>query len=289
MDNRKITASQIDQNAADNSQQAFIVDHDYHIHSQLSSCSKDPEQTTAFILRNAKEKGYKRICLTDHFWDERVEGSSRWYAPQNYEHVCRSLPLPQEDGIEFLFGVETEMTKDNTIAISPERFDSFAFVIIPVSHFHMVGFSLSEEDAASDERRAEKFIEKLEALLAMPLPFHKIGLAHLANDTLGRRELDTYCKILQIINGSERLPAIFARAAEVGAGIELNTSCLDFRSSAEQDAVIKFYTMAKNAGCKFYFGSDSHHPGGFKKSKEVAENTVKLLGLTEADKFKLVV
>ena len=47
----------------------FPVDHDYHIHSKLSSCSKDPEQSTAHILEYAKEHGYRQICLTDHFWD----------------------------------------------------------------------------------------------------------------------------------------------------------------------------------------------------------------------------
>ena len=179
----------------------FTVDHDYHIHSELSACSKDPAQSTAHILQYAMENGYGQICLTDHFWDETVPGASRWYAPQNYDHVRKALPLPQAEGVEFLFGVETEMTKDNILGISPERYDAFDFIIVPVSHFHMVGLALSEEDAATVEGRANRFLTKLDAVLAMPLPHHKIGLAHLANDTLGGRDLSMYCQVLRQITG----------------------------------------------------------------------------------------
>lgn len=262
----------------------FPVDHDYHIHSKLSSCSKDPEQSTAHILEYAKEHGYRQICLTDHFWDETVDGASRWYTPQNYDHVRQSLPLPQAEGIEFLFGVETEMTKDNILGISSDRYDAFDFIIVPISHFHMVGFTLSEEDAATVEGRANRFLAKLEAVLSMPLPFHKIGLAHMANDTIGGRDLTMYCQVLRQITG-ERLRALFTKAAALGVGIELNTSCLAFRSEEEAQAVTDFYTVAKECGCKFYIGTDAHHPNQFVNQKDVAQRFIDRLGLTEKDRF----
>ena len=37
----------------------FTVDHDYHIHSTLSSCSNDPAQSTERILQYAKDNGLK--------------------------------------------------------------------------------------------------------------------------------------------------------------------------------------------------------------------------------------
>ena len=262
----------------------FPVDHDYHIHSKLSSCSKDPEQSTAHILEYAKEHGYRQICITDHFWDETVNGASRWYTPQNYDHVRQSLPLPQAEGVEFLFGVETEMTKDNILGISPDRYDAFDFIIVPISHFHMVGFTLSEEDAATVEGRANRFLAKLEAVLSMPLPFHKIGLAHMANDTIGGRDLTMYCQVLRQITG-DRLRALFTKAAALGVGIELNTSCLAFRSEEEAQAVTDFYTVAKECGCKFYIGTDAHHPAQLVGQKDVAQRFIDRLGLTEEDRF----
>ena len=44
----------------------YIVDNDLHIHSQLSLCSSDPEQTNERILEYAEENGLKTICLTNH-------------------------------------------------------------------------------------------------------------------------------------------------------------------------------------------------------------------------------
>ena len=81
----------------------YSADHDLHIHSKISSCSNDPEQTNARILQYAQENGFSTICLTDHFWDNAVEGASDWYFPQDYEHISAAKPLPQTDKIKFLF------------------------------------------------------------------------------------------------------------------------------------------------------------------------------------------
>ena len=75
----------------------YIIDHDYHIHSHLSLCSNDPLQTPENILSYAEKNGYLDICLTDHFWDETVEGAENFgfYKEQNYERLARALPLPR--------------------------------------------------------------------------------------------------------------------------------------------------------------------------------------------------
>ncbi len=55
----------------------FICDHDYHLHSGLSLCSDDPKQTPQAILDLSKANGFKKICLTDHYWDESVPKAGR--------------------------------------------------------------------------------------------------------------------------------------------------------------------------------------------------------------------
>ena len=106
----------------------MIVDNDLHIHSQLSRCSRDSEQTGEAILQYAQENGMKTICLTDHFWDETVEGASDWYAHQNYAHITQALPLPQAEGVRFLFGCETDMDKNLTVGLSGEKQELFDFM-----------------------------------------------------------------------------------------------------------------------------------------------------------------
>ena len=81
-----------------------FIDHDLHIHTELSSCSRDPEQNAAALLAYAQKNNFNTICVTDHFWDETVPGASGWYQPQNFEHITKILPLPEAEGIRFLFG-----------------------------------------------------------------------------------------------------------------------------------------------------------------------------------------
>ena len=157
----------------------FTYDHDFHIHSRLSSCSHDPEQSPEQILRYAEREGLKTIVLTDHFWDERVPGASKWYSKQDYPHICQSKPLPQSEGIRFLFGCETEMDKDLTLGCSRELMEELDFILVPTTHFHMTNFTMTEEMLATPETRAEWWVRRIDALLSMNLPFHKIGLAHM--------------------------------------------------------------------------------------------------------------
>lgn len=260
----------------------FIVDHDLHIHSCLSACSKDPEQTSEVILDYAKENGLKTICLTNHFWDDAVEGASEWYAPQTYQHLAVAKPLPKADGIRFLFGCETELNKDLVLGISPEKYDLFDFIIIPTTHLHFKGYTLSEEEAFNAQTRADVWIKRLDAVLNMDLPFHKIGLAHLTCTHLAPSREERLAVIDALPD--KELTRLFNKAAALGVGIEINGSDMKFQEG-EAETVLRMYRIAKKCGCKFYLGGDAHRHWNFENLKQVLEQAVELLGLTEEDKF----
>ena len=79
---------------------------------------------------------------------------------------------------------------------------------------------------------------------------------------------------------------MFLRAAKLGLGIELNYG--DFRFSDEEaDTVLRIFKIAKQMGCKFYFGSDAHNPTELLAAPPVFERTVDLLELSEEDKFHI--
>ena len=260
----------------------YIVDHDLHIHSQLSLCSKDPEQTAERMLKYAEDNNYKTICVTDHFWDETVEGASNWYSRQDFAHICEILPLPESKNIRFLFGCETEQNKFQTVGVSKERFDSFGFVIIPTTHFHMDDYTVTAEETATPQARANTWCRRFDELLKKDLPFEKIGIAHLTCGLIAR-EREIYLETLKLIPETEA-GELFTRAAKTGVGIELNASDMGFEPE-EQETVLRIYRIAKAAGCKFYCGSDAHHPKVFEYAKSIFENAVSLLELTENDKF----
>ena len=116
----------------------------------------------------------------------------------------------------------------------------------------------------------------------MDLPFHKIGLAHLTCKLIDRNR-ESYRRILGLLPEDE-LYRLFTKAARLGVGIELNASDMRF-SDEETELVLRPYRIAKKCGCKFYLGTDAHHPREFDNMKETFSRAIDLLELTEEDKF----
>lgn len=263
----------------------YIADHDLHIHSQLSSCSSDPDQTPQALLRYAQENGLKHICLTDHFWDPLVPGASDWYKPQDLDHITQSLPLPQAEGIRFDFGAETDMDQYGTIGIDRKTLDRLDFLIIPTTHLHMGGFTIDRN--AGTEERAKAWVKRFGILLDAGLPFHKIGIAHLTCELIHRDPADpfSHLKVLNRIPEADCL-RLFRRAERAGLGIELNFPIRDCPPGDARESLLRPYRIARRAGCRFYLGSDAHHPAELTKAKENFEQIIDTLGLTEEEKFR---
>ena len=263
----------------------FQIDHDLHIHSYLSTCCSKPEQNPKYILTHAKKHGYHKVCLTDHFWDSDVPGAPKWYAEQDYAHICEAKPLPQDENVEFLFGCETELNSDFELALTLEHFDNFDFVIIPTTHMHMKNVVVKEEDFESVEKRSKLWIDRFDAVLNMPLPFHKVGIAHLTCEYLGFPSYENFIAALEMIPDSE-MERLFTKAAVLGVGIELNGDSM-LQAVKMPDILLRPYCIAKQCGCKFYFGSDAHGQDGLVKSFDALEKVIDLLGLEESDKFEI--
>ena len=263
----------------------YIFDHDYHIHSKLSLCSQDEAQNKERILKYALDNGLGQICVTDHFWDISIPGATDWYKAQNYEWISQILPLPQAENVEFLFGAETEMTKDFVVGTHRATYDKFDFVIIPTTHLNNAGFGLSVKDAQTVEGRAHAWLEKVKALMYMDIPYHKVGAAHLACPLIAPASREDYLAVLDLLPENE-LVKRFTRAAEIGIGIELNSSDMSF-SEAEAQTVLRMFEIAKKCGCKFYLGSDAHHPDALDGAKAIFERAIDYLELKETDKFHI--
>ena len=263
---------------------AYIVDHDLHIHSYLSACSRNPEQNPERMHRYAVENGLHTVCVTDHFWDDAQGSGAPCYAPENLEEKRNMTgPLPRSDKARVLFGVETEMDRTMRLGLSREHFDCLDFVVIPTTHLNMMGLTLNKQEGGSTQSRANLWIKRLEAVLGMDLPFHKIGIAHLTCTTMAhwsrQTELEIYSKIPDM-----EIYRLMQQAAAVGLGIELNACSMNYRPE-EEDRILRFYRIAKECGCKFYCGSDAHQPHELDRARSLFEKAVKALDLQESDKY----
>ena len=259
----------------------YHLNQDYHIHSKLSLCSNCDEQLPRHILKYAEDNGFEQICLTNHFWDASVPDMSDWYRIQNYEHIAQDLPLPQSDRVTFKFGCETEMDKHFRIGIAREHFELFDFIIIPTTHLNMMGFTLDEEDDTL-ERRAQLYVRRFAKLLDMDLPENKIGIAHLACDLISP-VWEGHIKVLDMIPDSTFIE-LFDGAREKKLGIELNV-LIKLYSEEEFPHIMRPFVIAKERGCRFYFGSDAHNPEERVRAKADFAKIRDYLGLEESDRF----
>ena len=116
----------------------------------------------------------------------------------------------------------------------------------------------------------------------MDLPFHKVGIAHLTCGLIAPQRQE-FLDTLNLIPDDE-LKRLFAKAAKLGVGIEINAAGFGFPEE-ETDTIMRIFKTAKECGCKFYFGSDAHHPAAFETTLERLNRAVDLLNLTEDDRF----
>ena len=264
----------------------YVIDHDLHIHSKLSLCSSDPQQTASRILNYAEKSGYSRICLTDHFWDTAIPGSPEWYTIQNLDHIRQALPLPQSENVRFMFGCETEMDRHFTIAISEKTMEQMDFIIVPTTHLHMSGLTI-DTDIGFDEdgikRRRELYIERFAHLLDADLPFRKTGIAHLTCHLACKEPEDGIYRLIDGIS-DQVYRELFTSAAAKGLGIELNFDAFSYNET-QKESIYRPYRIAKACGCRFYLGSDAHHPKDLDCALANFREIVSALGLEESDKF----
>lgn len=200
----------------------YIADHDFHIHSTVSRCCHDENQTPEAILNYANECKFDKICLTNHFWDKNVKSEAEWIDEHDFSHVSSVLPLPYDNNVKFLFGCETDMDYNNVLGISKERFDDFDFIIVATTHLHLDGNTVRTK-ITTPEEAAFHWADKLEHLLSKDLPFRKIGIAHL---TTGHILKNRTAEALSLISDST-MYSIFSECSRKGAGIELNVKTID--------------------------------------------------------------
>lgn len=259
----------------------FQFDHDYHIHSYISPCSSDPQQTPENILKYAQANGLKEIVLTDHFWDAEAEGDiHRVWHEVPFEAVVSACPLPQSDTVRFRFGCETDMDGEYNIGIHPCHYGDFDFIIVPTTHMH-----LWFPGSVSVRERADLYIRRFDKILESDLPFEKVGIAHLTCSLMANMYRQAHLEVLRLLPDAE-LERLFLGAKEKGCGIEINFA-LDRYNDGEKETVLHPYRIAKDCGCKFYLGSDAHSQTGFTKMPERFQAIIDALNLTENERYRI--
>ncbi len=256
------------------------IDHDLHIHTYLSACCSDKENhRPAAILALANELGLKTIGFADHVWVNPDLTPSSWYAAQDASQISKlreDLATIDTD-LRVLVGCEAETIAPGKFGITPEFAEQLDFVQLPCSHFHMTNFVA--------QPRSEKPRDIAEHCLTFFRSAATSGLATvIPHSFLPLGFLDDIEASIDSIADAEFIDA-FALAAEGGVAIEITTGYLN--PEPRRASAIRFLTLAKQAGCRFTFGSDAHDLPRMHRLPELV-CFIKALGLTEEDILPLV-
>ncbi len=262
----------------------YIFDNDMHIHSYLSPCSGNPAQTAERILQYGIEEKLRLLVLTDHFWDGGVPLENNGWRNNDVKDNAKILPLPQADGIAFLYGAEADMSWDHRLGLRKETFSNFDFVTVAINHLHMKNFTAPDNLVTYDDYR-RAFLTRADILFASDIPLRRCGLAHLTC-SLGFGYNPGHVDFYRTFEDAE-WRSIFDRAAAYGTGIELNFPVFSYTEKELDEVILRPYRIAKECGCRFFFGSDAHSPEGFSGMRRAAERIIDLLELTEDDKYYL--
>ena len=260
----------------------MTIKEDIHIHTSVSSCAMRDATIEKYIERAAGSQ-LKTLGFSDHLWDSAVSGASKWYSTQNVEHVLQTkdaiMNCAQNNGIKLLFGCETEFTYEGKLCLAEENFDLFDYVLVPHSHTHM-GCVMPREYAEDNKRHARFLMDSFMAAVEHPLSSRFTAIVH---PFVPGTKYDIYNEVQALIPDSYFYEA-FAAAREKGIAIEMNGSTLIYMPDEQIPSCeyVRIYSIAKECGCRFTYGSDSHDFRGERKLS-VVEKFLDLCKITDED------
>jgi len=260
------------------------IDHDLHVHTYLSDCCKDKEHhRPGAILSLAENMGVRTIGFTDHLWANPDIPASEWYGPQNRTQISRLREdlASVSSTVRVLVGCESEIVAPGKYGITREFAETLDFVLLPGGHFHMGKFvEQPKSDSPRDIGRhvLKFFVSAASSGLADAIahPLKPIGY------------VEKFDQAIAALSDAELTDA-FGVAADRNVAVEVTTGFLpsQHQEPFSIETPIRFLSLAKEAGCKFTFGTDAHNPERQRRLPELMQ-FVTAIGITTDDLSPLV-
>lgn len=257
------------------------IKHDFHFHTFYSN-DADKTANIENYVKLAKEMGYNKLGVAEHFWDDKIEGAFDFYKPLTYAHVSQvkaDIDRFNSDEVKLYFGAEVEYNpKTKAPAITEETAEKFDFIIVPNSHVHETCPAMyTETPEKLNDYMLEVYDNIIESsvskyILSMAHPFFPVRCPY-SNDMLVDMVSDDTFK------------RIFEKTAKKDIAVEINSGALYLGKTdadVEKSSYIRMFKLAKEAGCKFTFGSDAHFWLDIKR-REQNEFLASLVGLSDDD------
>lgn len=260
------------------------IQHDFHIHTHLSACGQD-SATLEHYLAAAKKLGLKKLGFSDHFAATNIPGARGFYGMHPFEHNAQLEPQLREldsPELKLYFGCETEYhTPLREVGLTEEEAEKFDFVLVPNSHTHMI---MPKDLIDQPQKHAEFMVQAYQDILNSKINRYITAMAH---------PFDVCCyphdkNLLFTLISDDQYKYLFDQTAEKNIAFEINVAYAQGMTSEqiEVDPHFHMFRLAKECGCKFLFGSDSHD----NKAHDFYENAsiiATMLDLKDDDIFEL--
>ena len=262
------------------------ITHDFHIHTHLSVCAKD-SATVEHYADVARKLGLNKLGFADHFWDETCgEPWNNFYKRQGLEHVKElkaELAATDFGGAMIYFGCETEYNPiTKSAAITPAVAEQFDFIIVPNSHTHMM---MPKDLYEPYEKHKQFMIDAYYDIINSDVSKYILAMAH---------PFSAVCcpypnEILMRLMSDDEYKRVYNATAEKGIAVEINVSgWAPDKETVESSEALRMFKIAKDCGCKFTFGSDSHNDTAHDTYAATCQLFADALTLTEDDLAEMV-
>ena len=259
------------------------VDIDTHLHTPLSKCCFDPAETIENVAAMLAGRGYRLIAVTDHVWGHPTVAPNPWYARHPEQGTLDQADYIHEHQKDFpltvLASCEADMKAPGIFGITPAMREKLDLITLSSDHFQLRDFV---------EQPSEVTPENLARLM---MKFFRSAVresgAHILAHPLYTNSYDEYFdRTIDCIGDAELLDAL-GEAAERGIALELNAGLFyagAVKGRYSWDSMVRIFTLAKRAGCKFTCGTDAHKMTDFDRAPlcgKMADDA----GITEQDLY----
>ncbi len=256
---------------------------DTHIHTPLSKCCFENDQTIPNIAGKLAQKGIGLIAITDHFWSSPDIKPNPWYAQHTGNgHLLQIQEIKSQIyPLKVLSSCEADMQAPGKFGITREWKERFDMVLMAADHFQLKDF-VEQPMPPTPENIGRLMLRFFRSAVTS-------GLADiLAHPLFSNGYECLYDQAIDRLTDSELFDAL-SLAQQHGVGLEINCGVLRCAENGKfnLDTMLRIFSLAKQAGCKFTFGSDAHAWSDFERYS-LAENFSARLQLTVHDLHPLV-
>lgn len=246
----------------------MIIDHDLHVHTILSSCCHDSFQTPRNIIEYYEHTDVRLVGFADHVWQNPAISPNEWFSDQGPVRLNATIKAMKRlnSPIKILRGCEADTLGPGRCSITRKFAETLDYVILATNHFHFVDLVMQPEyptPRGIAEHMAMMFLAGVDSGLATIIPHVFIPMGY----------GDLYDQSVAAIS-DQRFLNLFGRAAEKNIAIEITLAYLpppeeSPRHSWSLETPVRVLSLARDAGCKFTFGSDAHHFSCLRQLKQL--------------------